>query len=61
MKIKTDYEHCPYITAGKEYEVKDLFCGIAVFDDDYGEEVWVSVEEPSPHLDNIGMFEVIDE
>lgn len=20
MKIKTAYEHCPYITAGKEYE-----------------------------------------
>lgn len=61
MKIKTDYEHCPYITAGKEYEVKYFSCGIAIFDDDYGEEVWVSVEEPSPHLGDNGIFEVIDD
>ena len=61
MKIKTDYEHCPYITAGKEYKVKYFYCGTAIFDNDYGEEIWTPVGEPSHHLGDDGIFEVIDE
>lgn len=43
MKIKTSYNDCPYITAEKEYEVKELNNGTPIIIDDDGFKLAIKI------------------
>ena len=62
MKVKTDYKDCPYITAGKEYEVLNVSRnGCFLIDLDYDNLIMAKKEgEKCAHLDGIGTWEIIE-
>lgn len=63
MKIKTDYDGCRYIKAGKEYEVIEMSRNnnFAHFVDEDGETIRVRLGVPAGHLDGIGHFEIVSD
>lgn len=69
MKIKTKYDRTPYITAGKEYEVKDYSTmgqiGYGWIIDDFGVFDFVCIGGWCAHLDDRlgdnGTWEVVED
>jgi len=60
MRVKTDYEGCEYITAGKEYEVVDTGAGSNLgIDDDNGHTIIIR-PEGCAHLNSLGTWEVLE-
>jgi len=62
MRVKTDYEGCEYITAGKEYEVVEEFPDVScrsVVDDD-GTEIIIYSNGTCAHLERTGTWEVVE-
>ena len=67
MKIKTTYEGCPYITAGKVYDA--TLCNSLnneyIITTDIATISYVyldaNISEPCGHLDKIGTWEVVEE
>ena len=70
MKVRTDYDGCPYITAGKVYEVikhdhkqaGDMCAGAEIVDDE-GDTLYILLSDVPVcgHLDSKGVWEVIEE
>jgi len=62
MRVKTDYEGCEYITAGKEYEAtyNPEYPKCPDIVDDWGRECTAPLNCPSEHLDDEGTWEVIE-
>jgi len=62
MKVKTSYDKCSYITAGKEYEATYNLeypnCPDIV--DDEGRECTAPLNCTSGHLGNVGTWEVVE-
>jgi len=62
MKVKTSYDKCPYITAGKEYEAtynpEYPECPDIVADN--GDSVTAPLNCPSGHLGDEGTWEVVE-
>ena len=60
MRVKTDYEGCEYITAGKEYEAERIFDGAgANIIDDNGTPTTLFLS-CCAHLDGVGTWEVLE-
>lgn len=57
MRVKTDYDGCEYITAGKEYEIYED--GTIV--DDEGEVIPIIVNDLCPHLNEVGTWEIVND
>ena len=61
MKIRTTYDKCPYITAGKVYEAVMRDHDYAEVVDDDGDVIGCVLRTASDHLNNIGTWEVVQE
>lgn len=70
MKVRTDYEECPYITAGKVYEVikhdpkePGNLCAGAEIVDDVGDVLYILLSETPEcgFLNYAGVWEIIEE
>ncbi len=65
MKIKTDYNHCQYITAGKEYDVIDInVCDqsvVYIIDNDGDRTPFIIGDRKCPHLGGAGSWVVVDD
>lgn len=61
--VKTDYARGIDITPNKEYKVKKeiSFGSIGIIEDDTSFEIYVAMDgKPSAHLDDIGIWTVIN-
>lgn len=63
MKVVTDYDGCRYITADKAYDAKPFldYDSVVILIDDEGSEILTRTNEPSGHLDFVGVFRVVTE
>ena len=65
MKVKTNYEHGDAITAGKEYDVVELYNNGAVESadicDDDGDIIYILLSDkvPCAHLNDEGHWEIV--
>lgn len=50
MKIKTNYDGCPYITAGKEYELTNVGENTGCIKDDFGDSRFIRIDRCA-HID----------
>ena len=61
MKVKTDYDKCDYITAGKEYYAEPhALEGLAVIVADNHKLAVIMLNRTCPHLHEIGTWEVVE-
>lgn len=60
-KVKTDYEGCEYITAGKEYDVVSKYDDLVRIEDDDGSLILIRLgENVCAHLELEGSWEWLD-
>lgn len=60
MKVKTDYDGCSYIVAGKNYDViGGLGQWVSIIDED-GDKIIIMLSVECSHLDGIGRWEVVE-
>lgn len=60
VKIKTNYDGCGYLTAGKLYDAFDVDSRWATIVDDEGDEILACLKGPCAHLNCIGEWEVVE-
>lgn len=61
MKIRTSYTGCPYITAGKIYEVISHYKGFAEIYADCDIDISAKLYGTCAHLNDVGTWEIVPE